>query len=107
MSSSPMSGAEQIAAERQRQVEVEGWTPEHDDEHEFGELAGAGASYASLASRQIGSGMHEAETKSPPSQVWRWPGDAWKPSSDPIRNLVRAGALIAAEIDRLNREAGQ
>lgn len=36
---------------------------------------------------------------------WRngWPWDAkwWKPSDDPIKNLVKSGALIAAEIDRL------
>jgi len=27
-----MNGIERIAAERERQVEAEGWTPEHDDE---------------------------------------------------------------------------
>jgi hypothetical protein len=34
-----------------------------------------------------------------------WPWDlSWlKPSPDPKHNLVKAGALIAAEIDRLNR----
>lgn len=36
---------------------------------------------------------------------WPWATDWWKPSDDPITNLVRAGALIAAEIDRLLREA--
>jgi hypothetical protein len=34
---------------------------------------------------------------------WPWSKKWWKPSSDPIRNLVKAGALIAAEIDRLQR----
>jgi hypothetical protein len=34
---------------------------------------------------------------------WPWDYDWWKPSDDPIRNLTKAGALIAAEIDRLNR----
>ena len=31
---------------------------------------------------------------------WPWPPEFWKPSDDPVRNLVKAGALIAAEIDR-------
>lgn len=34
---------------------------------------------------------------------WPFGQDWWKPSNDPIRNLVKAGALIAAEIDRLHR----
>lgn len=97
-------GAEAIAVERVRQVAEEGWSPEHDDEHDDGSIAGAGASYAALAARQIGSGMHHAEAVAPPSQVWRWSADWWKPSDDPMRNLVRGGALIAAEIDRLLRE---
>jgi len=34
----------------------------------------------------------------PPS--WPWAQTAFKPSGDPVRNLEKAGALIAAEIDR-------
>ncbi len=98
-------GAARIAAERQRQIDTEGWTPEHDDEHCFGEIAGAASAYAALASRQEGSGLHEAEATKPPSQTWRWGHAQWKPSNDPIRNLVKAGALIATEIDRLDRAA--
>lgn len=44
-----MNGAELIAAERRRQIEQEGWTPEHDDQHSGGELATAGAVYATPA----------------------------------------------------------
>ena len=40
------SGIEAIAAERQRQIEAEGWTPGHDDTHDRGELARAAACYA-------------------------------------------------------------
>jgi hypothetical protein len=36
-------------------------------------------------------------------RLWPWDPSWWKPSPDPIRNLVKAGALIAAEIDRLQR----
>lgn len=86
-----MTGAERIAAERRRQVGVEGWTPEHDAEHTESELliAASGYLYAGVTgnlSRPMG---------------WPWHPDWWKPSDDPTRNLVKAGALIAAEIDRL------
>lgn len=90
-----LSGVELIEAERQRQVSVEGWTPEHDDGHENGELAQAAACYI-LSSQDENSKMW------PPTP---WPFDAewWKPNDDHVRNLVRAGALIAAEIERLQR----
>ena len=80
------SGIELIAKERQRQIEAEGWTPEHDDQHVHGELADAAACY--VDGNPVG---------------WPWDEKWWKPSSDPIRNLAKAGALIAAEIDRLQR----
>ena len=96
-----MSGIERIAAERQRQIEVEGWSPAHDEEYEFGELSGAGTAYADFASRQIGSGIGRGH---PLNNLWRWSSERWKPSPDPIRNLEKAGALIAAEIDRLLAE---
>lgn len=35
-----------VQAERRRQVEAEGWTPEHDDEHSHGQIARAAACYA-------------------------------------------------------------
>ena len=96
-------GVKLIAAERRRQIEVEGFGDDRDDEYCFGELAGAGCSYAETASRQIAMApvAHEHWR---PTQMWRWPGEWWKPSKDPLPNLVKAGALIAAEIDRLLRE---
>jgi hypothetical protein len=39
-----------------------------------------------------------------PLHRWPWEPEGWKPSDDPIRNLVKAGSLIAAEIDRLLAE---
>ena len=39
-------GIDLIADERRRQIEVEKWTPEHDDEHAENELALAAAVYA-------------------------------------------------------------
>ena len=88
-----MTGIEAIAAERQRQIEEEGWTPEHDDKHGEAVLARAAACYAVYGSR--------ITTVRPPT--W-WPFNAiwWKPKNRRA-DLVRAGALIAAEIDRLDR----
>lgn len=89
------TAVDEIAAERRRQVEVEGWTPEHDDGHRRGELAFAGASYAVISSGQI-SDVIVAR------QLWPWDRNYWKPT-DRRRDLVKAGALIIAEIERLDR----
>lgn len=83
-----------IAAERRRQVESEGWTPEHDDEHIAGELSTAAACYAQPAIK--------------PHGWWPWDEEWWKPTPKMrVRELAKAGALIAAEIDRLIRIAGE
>lgn len=104
-----MTGAELIAAERQRQIEHEGWTPEHDDGHYPGDMAMAGACYAAnAASREtIERGDFEASSQPEAAQqmiqrMWPWDREEWKPKGQ-LRDLVRAGALIAAEIDRLQR----
>lgn len=95
------SGAGLIEQERQRQIEKEGWDSEHDDDHEYGILAKAGALYAMEAYKLQ---MHECQRLSHEApDGWPWDEDWWKPSPNPIRNLIKAGALIAAEIDRLIR----
>lgn len=86
------TGVDLIAAERQRQIDAEGWTPKHDRLHIQGQLVDAAVCYA-LAFTE----------KSPPGRRWPWEQRWWKPS-DRKRNLVKAGALIAAEIDRLQRK---
>ena len=92
----PMAdGVEMIAAERRRQIEAEGYTPEHDDGHPHA-MAMAAIAYAQAA-------IPDEATYA--AHNWPWERSAWKPSDDPIRNLVKAGALIAAEIDRLTRAA--
>lgn len=93
-----MNGAELIAAERQRQIRAEGYMDEHDDKHTDGELTQAARCY--LSSRAHTEFFERADR--PPS-LWPWEREWWKPSSDHVRNLVKAGALIAAEIDRLQR----
>lgn len=95
-----MTGIEAITAERQRQIEVEGWTPEHDDAS-GGAMALAAASYA-MHSVRSPKGRAEWWETSTWLKVWPWSRDWWKPTN-PRRDLVKAGALIAAEIDRLDR----
>lgn len=108
-----MSGVERIAAERQRQIEAEGWTPEHDAEHTDGEMIRAAVAYA-RAGRRVAHYLAFAPNlfaeemellRREPLSGWPWHVDWWKPSDDPIRNLEKAGALIASEIDRLERSA--
>lgn len=98
-----MTGIERMAAERQRQIDAEGWTPEHDDEHVLGELRDAARAYLYVArpSADLRIALAPWAYIAPP--WWPWHPDWWKPSDDPIRNLEKAGALIAAEIDRLQR----
>lgn len=83
-------GVALIAAERRRQVEGEGWSAEHDDGHDSGEMAIAAAMYAVLGTDATVDSPHTAPS------CWIKPGDR-------IRELSKAGALIAAEIDRLQR----
>lgn len=101
-----MTGVELIAAERQRQITIEGWTPEHDDEHDAGELSLAARAYASFASSQIRNPDHYNLRGVLAPGGWPWDQSWWKPSPDPIRNLEKAGALIVAEIDRVKRKQG-
>jgi hypothetical protein len=89
-----------VLAERQRQIEKEGWTPEHDDEHRSFQMAEAAACYADAASYANLYG----EAPARPSDDWPWDWKWWKPAS-PRRMLVKAGALILAEIERLDRRA--
>ena len=103
-----MSVIEEIAAERKRQVEVEGWTAEHDGRHHpSGELARAAALYASHAGERFAwsPAEYQAWTPDPDADETPWPWDIewWKPKN-PRRDLIRAAALIVAEIDRLDRE---
>jgi hypothetical protein len=96
-----MSAIDDIAAERRRQAEAEGWAPEHDDrQHADRSLLKAAISYAMSAAQ----GMYT--TLSDPPSWWPWERSWWKPK-DRRRDLVRAGALIVAEIERLDRAAAR
>lgn len=82
-----------IAHERRRQVEAEGWTMEHDDEHSDGAMADAAGTYA----------LHAHEDRGYSPAWWPWEDTWWKPSDNPSRNLEKAGALTLAEMERLAR----
>lgn len=96
-----MNGIESIAAERKRQIEQEGWTPEHDDAYQGEELTMAAASYL-LAIIEPDEEAWAVCDQRPP---YTWPFDRtfWKPDHD-RRMLVKAGALIAARIDAIDRQ---
>lgn len=87
---------EEISAERRRQIEVEGWTPEHDDGHSSEEMARAAASYVLSHAGLIESAF----------DAWLdgWGREWFKPNPvDSRRDLIKAAALILAEVERLDR----
>lgn len=88
---------ELLADERKRQIEVEGYTAEHDDGYDHDEAAFAAACYS------LPEGFREFRYNGTPFS-WHWDSEWWKPTPDDrIRELVKAGALIVAEIERLQR----
>jgi hypothetical protein len=94
-----------VIAECYRQREIEGWTVEHDDEHEIGDLAAAGAAYA-LTSRARRRGQagpsYDGAVLDWEMTCWPWSRDWWKPR-DNRRDLVRGAALIIAEGEKFDR----
>ncbi|OHV85920.1 hypothetical protein [Ensifer sp. LCM 4579] len=96
---------EDVIAERRRQIEGEGWTAEHDDGHTKGELAKAAACYAHHSTTTETHREAVIRTGAFPL-FWPWDSEWWKPA-DPRRMLVKAAALIVAEIERLDRAAAK
>lgn len=94
-------GVNLIMRERNRQLNEEGWDTSHDDAHDMGELARAAACYAVPRDyRTLDRSFVGIPIEWPFEDKW------WKPTPEVrIRELVKAGALIAAEIDRLQRLA--
>lgn len=93
-----------VAAERKRQIADECWTPGHDDEHGNGEMAKAAACYCltSRSPKQLQVSLKGPHQPLPIKAMWPWRMLWFKPKN-PRRDLVRAGALILAEIERLDR----
>lgn len=98
------NGAERIADERKRQkaptyAAGEGYTADHDSRHKGGELIMAAACYMKAA-----SGMPRENAAEPDRAAitgWPFEPESFKPAGCTVRNLVIAGALLAAEIDRI------
>lgn len=94
-----MTGIEMIERERVRQANIEGFDFAHDDKHDTGQLAIAAAAYAAPDDVRHDSSILE---------WWPFANSWWKPATDDstegrVRELAKAGALIAAEIDRIHR----
>lgn len=89
------SAAEEIVFERARQLVKEKWSPAHDDRHHHGELAQAASVYADPKPIVLAGCAIPIR--------WPWHPLDYKPK-DRRRNLVRAGALILAELERLDRK---
>lgn len=101
-----MTVLEEIAAERQRQIEEEGWTPKHDDRnHPHGELAIAAACYAAPTAvlMEYPEKVMRGDSR---RLVWPWDREWWKPK-DERRNLIRSAALLVARIEQIDRKAAR
>ena len=110
------TGIELIAEERQRQIDVEGYGEQHDLHHSPRELIQAADTYLesadlTLHSKEFCSSSTWHQTNLPfyrneIKRNWPWEQESFKPTTD-IRDLVKAGALIAAAIDRLQTQKGE
>ena len=95
LESNQSRGVRDVIVERRRQINIEGWSSHHDDQHSYGEMALAAGCYA-----MFGLCFNAGD----PPKYWPWDKKWWKPS-DKRRNLVKAAALIIAEIERIDRAA--
>jgi hypothetical protein len=88
----PLTGAQRITAERARQEVEEGYGRDHDRGHGE-ELERAAAAYVTPVRER------KLDFRGVPL-LWPWHRSFWKPTpEDRIRELEKAGALIAAAID--------
>lgn len=102
------TGIEIIAAERERQITAEGCSAAHDAAHIGGEMADAAACYAHVAAIEARGPLTKDHMEiimdGFGEPTWPWEPEWFKPQGGRLRNLAKAGALIAAEIDRIQRE---
>lgn len=116
-------GIAMIEDERTRQQAVEGYDDVHDDAHDNSELIAAAMAYLTASVKppsSVPDGMPEemrpflepllegmaSAAEAAPALMWPFEKESFSPSDDILRNLVRAGAFIAAEIDRRVRAEG-
>ncbi len=98
------TGLEIIRIERQRQIAEEGYTPQHDQGH-ASDLVAAAVGYVAFQHVALLNQMTPAEARAAGGHIvppgWPWSSAHWKPTGDPLRDLAKAGALIAAALDDL------
>ena len=105
------TGIELIAAERERQITELGYTAEHDAEHDDEDLAFAAACYAApvpIFLMKLEEGGDPDRAAGEVKWVEPWPID-WERDRRTyplakdlrLRQLAKAGALVAAEMDKL------
>ncbi len=91
-----------IAFERQRQIEAEGFDEKRDDAvHAAGDLSAAGAAYAQPAAGTLND-EHVVHPNRTTPLFWPWDASWWKPKHAEA-DLIRAAALIVAELERITR----
>lgn len=109
-----MSGIEAFASERTRQIELLGYTIEHDADHHFTDLVKAAQCYSAVAA-MTETNVWDEQTQEWFTRdeiiegiidtIWPWEPHFFKPSTDAMRNLEKAGALLAAAYDNLEGAA--
>ena len=103
----------EIGAERERQLKEKNYTRAHDDDHDAGELAHAAATYTILSAerkdrrKDIMELVEESDDKGLKEykrelRFWPWPIN-WLRLEERREDLIKAAALIVAEIERLDR----
>lgn len=103
ISRGPTQAVLDVLAERRRQIEAEGRTTQHDDANPAGAMSVAAVCYALGAGNALVLAVGDTST-CPAPEVFPWDDAWWKPTT-PRRDLVKAAALILAEIERLDRMA--
>ena len=94
------TGIELIAEERAEQIGKHGWTPEHDDTHTDGSLRVVAATLACDGTdAAVTDPLDRGSDCDPWGLLEKLQGD-----ENRVHRLAVAGALIAAEIDRIQRE---
>lgn len=96
-----MTGVELIAEERKEQIEKHGYTATEDDTRHNGGLAAGGAAYALYVAQKRGMNIGGAD---PVGDLWMFPIRTFKAGDDHLKTLAKAGAMIAAEMDKIIRE---
>lgn len=106
LSNSPSQAIVDVLNERQRQIEKEGYSTAKDDLYVSNELVRGGAGYVNHVvgrSWTYNKEMPEVYQNEEVPEFWPWADNFWKPKS-PREDLVRAAALLIAEIERIDRE---